>query len=116
MNEPRHWEDYLLGSSDNPDARKPTKKRDKKLPVLEERIQYVQTVKKMNLEDPSKIDINRTNQERISYALDNRLSPVVKVRGKGTFYRIITRTEEGLIYIDYSKRIPDETLKLEDFK
>ncbi len=111
--EARHWEDYLPGSSDNPtpieyDSWRPNIRYKLKIPLrsslsLQEKLDHVQTVKKLKVDDPEHpVEVEATNEERVRFALKYRMRPVVRQNGR-VFYRSAEFGEDGLLQISYGE-------------
>jgi len=107
--ESRHWEDYVKGSSDNPNITKSAGaiRMPKSPKSLEKKLLTVQTLKKIDVNNPDReIDVELTNKERTNYALENGLRPVIKHHGKW-LYRSVEIDGEGLLHIEYRMSQPE---------
>ncbi len=107
-NEPRNWEDYTYGSSDQPKiggGYKPGTKPG----TLERNISNLSTKFYKN----SEIDVERTNKYRISFALSIRMLPVTRIKGI-IKYRKILQDKDSLIDIVYTSEMPNHLEAISD--
>lgn len=95
------YEEYNPGSSDYPSFRSappgaPTRTR----------IDEVNDVLKVRIPGSGKIDVSKTNAHRQGLVKSMSLKPIIQARN-GTFFRHISRDEQGLMTIFYRPYPPD---------
>jgi hypothetical protein len=108
---PRHWEDYIYGSSDHPaygDGDRPRLQEESLTKTLSE------FTVRFYAPDGT-LDRERTNEWRKRYVEEKRLLPVLQRKGK-ILYRHVTADAGGLLDIAYGEIMPEriEALNAEE--
>jgi|TARA_B100002003_G_scaffold129977_1_gene120166 hypothetical protein len=109
-NEPRQWEDYRLGTSDNPTSGNVFAK-SRGLSGLDKRVQDCNV--KYFVQGSRDVDVEGTNRTFLESLDTNRLKPVESAMSQ-PHYRVIKRDRDDVMSVTYTPNFPGRIEDISD--